>query len=91
MPNYRAAAINIKNPETCKLAKQVAQETGESLTTAIHTALRERLDRLHVEGTKRDESVYTSLVALGKRGAELAPGPYPDADGLLYDENGLPI
>ncbi|MGH9682007.1 MAG: type II toxin-antitoxin system VapB family antitoxin [Candidatus Acidiferrales bacterium] len=39
-------ALSIKNRETELLARQVAKETGESLTGAIESALRERLQRL---------------------------------------------
>lgn len=39
-------ALSIKNAETERLARQIARETGESLTEAIHQALKERLERL---------------------------------------------
>jgi antitoxin VapB len=38
--------LNIKDPETERLAREVAQLTGESKTGAIRTALRERKARL---------------------------------------------
>ena len=38
--------LNIKDPETHALARQVAKETGETLTKSVNVALRERLDRL---------------------------------------------
>lgn len=39
-------ALNIKNPETERLAAEVAELAGESKTTAVTVALRERRDRL---------------------------------------------
>ena len=39
-------AINIKSAETERLARQLAEQTGESITDAVETAVRERLDRL---------------------------------------------
>ncbi len=39
-------AINIKDTETDRLAREVARQTGETITDAIHTALKERLQRL---------------------------------------------
>jgi antitoxin VapB len=39
-------ALSIKNPETERLARQLATVTGESLTDAITVALRERLARV---------------------------------------------
>ena len=38
-------SLNIKNEETCRLARELAQLTGESMTGAITVALRERLER----------------------------------------------
>jgi len=39
-------AMNIKDPETERLAAEVAALAGESKTAAVRTALRERRDRL---------------------------------------------
>jgi antitoxin VapB len=38
-------ALSLKDPETDRLAREVARLTGESLTQAVRTALSERLDR----------------------------------------------
>ena len=38
-------SLNIKNEETCQLASELAQLTGETVTGAITVALRERLER----------------------------------------------
>ena len=43
--------LNIKNDETCRLARELAQLTGESMTGAITVALQERLER---EQKRRD-------------------------------------
>ena len=51
-------AINIKDPETDRLAREVAQKTGETLTDAIRNALQERLQRLASQSAaqaKRDK------------------------------------
>jgi antitoxin VapB len=39
------ASLNIKSPEVYQLARQLADKTGETLTTAVEIALRERLER----------------------------------------------
>jgi antitoxin VapB len=41
--------LNIKNPETHRLAQELAKRTGESMTAAVTTAVRERLDRVRRE------------------------------------------
>ena len=41
--------LNIKDPETERLASEVAALTGESKTRAVRTALRERKERLELQ------------------------------------------
>jgi antitoxin VapB len=40
-----AKPLNIKDPEVYRLARQIADLTGETLTDAVRYALRERLSR----------------------------------------------
>jgi antitoxin VapB len=47
-------ALNIKDPETVRLATEVAEMTGESKTGAIRSALADRKERLAYGITKRD-------------------------------------
>lgn len=47
-------ALNIKNPETERLAAEVAELAGESKTQAVTVALRERRQRLQ-RGESREE------------------------------------
>lgn len=42
-------ALNIKDPETEKLAAEIAELTGDSKTGAVRSALREKRDRLELE------------------------------------------
>ena len=78
--------LHIENAETCRLAGDLAEPAGESVTVA----LRERLAR---EKRRRDVRVRADeLLAIGERCAKLL-GPGPSAaehGGLLYDEHGLP-
>ncbi len=39
-------SLNINNEEAVRLARQLAAATGESITSAVTAAVRERLDRL---------------------------------------------
>ena len=56
-------ALNIKDPETERLAAEIAQLTGESKTGAIRTALRERRERLELQhpGTDREAALRQFL------------------------------
>ena len=82
--------LNIKNEETCQLARELARLTGESMTGAITVALRERLGRRRRE-LNVDERLR-ELRAIAERCAKLmGPGPSAVEHGdLLYDERGLP-
>jgi antitoxin VapB len=82
--------LNLKNEEAHRLAQDLAGLTGESMTTAVTTAVRERLERIRRE-REIDERVAKSMVItrdiakrLGKRFRDLDP------DELLYDDKGLP-
>ena len=83
-------SLNIKNEETCRLAAELARMTGQSMTGAITSALRERLAR---EQRLRGVEVRArQLLAIGERCARrLGPGPAAKDHGeVLYDERGLP-
>jgi len=47
-------ALNLKDPETERLATEVAAITGENKTQAIRRALRERKERLAFQVVARD-------------------------------------
>ena len=82
--------LNIKNEETCHLARDLAELTGETMTGAITVALRERLER---ERQRRGaDALARDLHAIGQHCASLLkPGPSAVEHGdLLYDERGLP-
>ena len=82
--------LNIWNEETCRLARELARLTGETMTGAIAVALGERLER---ERRRRDaDALGRDLRAIGRRCAGLlGPGPSAGEHGdLLYDERGLP-
>jgi antitoxin VapB len=79
-------SLNIKNEEAHKLARQLAEATGESMAVAVTKAVRERLHRVQVE---RRGGLAARLLEIGKDCAAHLKGPV-DHEALLYDENGLP-
>jgi antitoxin VapB len=84
-------SLNIKNPEAHALAARLAQRTGETLTEAVTTALRERLERLE-RTADFDEERYQKLKALLKDSRCLWRDSLLTIEhgDLLYDERGLP-
>lgn len=47
-------ALNIKDPETVRLAAEVAARTGETKTRAVKVALEERKARLEAKRPRKD-------------------------------------
>ena len=89
-------SLNIKNEETCRLAEELAELTGETKTGAITVALRERLGRERTERAREEHSVEElarELLEIGKESAELfreSGLTSTNLGDLLYDERGLP-
>ena len=46
-------SLNIKDPEAHKLARELADETGETMTQAVTDALRESLGHVRKKRAKR--------------------------------------
>ena len=83
-------SLNIKNEETCRLAGELADLTGETMTGAITVALKERLERERRERSVEDR--LREMRAISDRCAKLLrEGGAPiDHGDFLYDERGLP-
>ena len=82
-------AISIKNDEADRLARELAELTGESLTDAIVKALRERLER-HRRGRRR-RALSEELLEIGQRCSRLPLLDERTEDEVLgFDERGLP-
>jgi antitoxin VapB len=81
--------VTIKNEETRRLVRELAERTGETMTAAVTTAVRERLERVRRE---QGESLADQLLAIGRDCAARLKEPLRSADhgDLLYDERGLP-
>jgi antitoxin VapB len=82
-------SMNIKNKETYRLTRQLAKLTGESLTTAVTEAVRERLDRVR---RKHGVDLAERLLVIGRDCAAHLREPYRSInhENMLYDERGLP-
>ena len=82
-------AMNIKNEETERLVNELADLTGESLTGAVTTAVREKLER--VKSAKKG-GLAERLDRIAKETGPLFKEPFRTIDHgeMLYDEKGLP-
>jgi antitoxin VapB len=87
---YNAAVpLSIKNEATERLARQVADETGESITEAIQRSLEERWERLK---TRRRGRVLTRQIEDLLRRVDALPtlDPRSPDEILGYDDHGMP-
>jgi antitoxin VapB len=81
--------LNIKDPATDKVVRELAALTGEGVTEAVRRSAEERLHRLKVRRTARD--LAQEILDIGAHCAALPELDSRSADEILgYDENGLP-
>jgi antitoxin VapB len=84
-------ALNIRDPEVHRLARAVADATGETMTEAVKTALRERLAKVGQPDEAERRRRYEALMEHGRRFRALpVVDPRPFDEILGYDEHGLP-
>lgn len=79
--------LNIKNPRAHKLAVEVAQATGETLTEAVIHSLEERLARKRDEQPRREMDMERINALLSDIRARLPASFMRDSDPTahLYD------
>jgi antitoxin VapB len=82
-------ALSIKNPETERLARQIAKQTGETLTEVIQRALQERMERLPQQ--RRGRMMAEKLHDILRRVDALPTlDTRPEDEILGYDSQGIP-
>jgi antitoxin VapB len=81
--------ISIKNPETEELARQLAKETGETITEVIKKSLQDRLQR--VRGRRHARGLPEQVADILQRMDGLPTLDGRSEDEILgYDQDGLP-
>lgn len=83
-------SLNIKSTEAHRMARELAQLRGVSLTSAVTEALREKLDQ--ERHRRRHKPLSVELLEIGKRCAAHMKRPVKSSDhaAMLYDKSGLP-
>jgi antitoxin VapB len=82
-------ALSIKNPEVDRLARELAEATGENITEAISRALKERLER--ETGKRHTNRMHDEIKRIQERIARLPRlDKRSDEELVGYDEQGLP-
>lgn len=77
--------MNLKDPEVYRLARELAERRGTSMTAAVRAALAEAVER---EPARPARVSLEDLLAIARRSAA-RPEPYL-TDNDLYDDHGLP-
>lgn len=81
--------LNIKDQDTHDMAKRLAGLTGVSITKAVKTAIKERLDALQQQ--EKTSQLVDELDRIARHCANLPRHSDQSADDIIsYDENGLP-
>ena len=82
-------ALNIKDEGTDRLVRELAAETGETITTAVTVAVRERLERLR--GAVPRERRRQELARIANRSAQRQVRDDRSAEEIIgYGPDGLP-
>lgn len=86
---FLTMALNIKDPETDRLVRALAAATGETITEAVASAVRERLDR--VQGDRQAPDLIEEMRVIAARVSALPVIDARSAEEILgYDDRGLP-
>ena len=81
-------ALNIKDPEADRLARELAARTGETITETVVKALRERLKR---ETARAPVELKDEIMAISRRAGLIPRHTGQTADEIIgYDDKGLP-
>ena len=84
-------SLNIKNEETVRLVRELADELNVSMTAAITDAVRARLEEVRSAEPEPAFDVDEFLALWGELGDRLGKEYLSqDFDALLYDDMGLP-
>jgi antitoxin VapB len=80
-------ALNIKDPETDRLARELAELSGLPITVAVRDAIEERLAVLRV-GARAASPELDEIIARGRARATM--DHRSEGEILGYDDRGLP-
>lgn len=82
-------SLNIKDPTTDRLARELAELTGESITVAVGTALKDRLER--ISGSVPSQRRFEEMRRIAREASSLPiVDSRPEDEILGYGNDGLP-
>jgi len=81
-------SLNIKNEETHRHVRELAQLAGETMAEAVDRAVVERLERIRKKRNKA--RLVERLLEIGHECAKLPVLDKRSPEDMLYDRRGLP-
>lgn len=81
-------ALNIKDPETDRLARELASLTGQPITVAVRVAVEEQLSLLRRRTAVAGADDLSGVISRGRERRLL--DRRPEAEVIGYDDDGLP-
>lgn len=82
-------ALNIKSPDVSRMARELADRTGESITQAVATAVRERLEHVRRHDPISKAADKAAMADLWRRAHDVVRiDDTPDDEVLGYNEHG---
>lgn len=82
-------SLNIKNPRAYVLAAELSRLTGETLTSAVITALEKRLEAERIARSGKGKAERIREFAKNFR-VGMTPGSHSSQHGDIYGDDGLP-
>ena len=84
-------ALNIKDPETDRLVRELAALTGQPITEAVREAVRDKLVATKARRSASDRSRRRLMDEIAARGGALPVLDERTPEEIIgYDEHGLP-
>ncbi|MDP1025619.1 type II toxin-antitoxin system VapB family antitoxin [Sphingomonas sp. KR1UV-12] len=82
--------LNIKDPETVRLARELADKTGRSITETIRGALEQAIAEREADVKRRSAAVRALVAEAHRRDPTLKHQNLKEVMDSIYDEDGLP-
>ena len=83
-------ALSIKDPEADRLARELAELTGQSLTETVTNALKRELRMVRGDNRSRDQRLADVMQIIANFRSEKVSDPRTADEIIGYDERGLP-
>ncbi len=82
--------LNIKDPETVRLARTLAEQTGRTVTDTIRAALEQAIADRDADVARRVADIQSIVAEMHRSDPSLATLSSRELMDSIYDDDGLP-